>query len=158
MFLSFALFKFVYVPLQSEIFEMQIETKRLQAVEKSLKSFQRQHENLSEFMELTEDRLTVSKKLLPEKLETENFVSEVYKSAGENSVNLILLQVGEVVAEEKFQRQSVKIKIAGDYVSILNFMRSIYDGERFAKLENISMEKSDKNFIACEMEFFIFSA
>ena len=156
-FLILALLYFVFIPIHGKILEMETETKHLQAVEKTLREFERRHENFEEFAELTEERLLELKKAFPEKSSQEKFSAEIYKSAEKNKIAVTLLQVGELILEENFQKQSVKIKLEGNYISILNFLRDIYDGERFAKLENISLESSKENFITCDAEFLIFS-
>lgn len=156
-FFIFLWLHFVFIPIQSQILEIQTETKRLQAVEKDLEKLQRRNKNLSEFAEFTEENLSKSKKLLPEKSSEENFSEEIYKSAEKNKILINSLKVGELISEENFQKQSVQIKIEGNYTSILNFISDIYDGKRFAKPENISMENSGENFITCNAEFFIFS-
>lgn len=155
----FILWKFFYVPIQSEILQMQLETKKLSAVEHELKILQSRHENFSEFVELNGERLSELKKLLPESSNQEKFSAEIYKLAERNKIAVTSLQVGEIISyeEKKLSRQSVKIKFEGKYISILNFLREVEDGERFAKLENISLENSDGNLILSEAEFFIFN-
>ena len=160
-FLIFLFVQFIFIPIQSKILEMQTETKRLQAIEKNLSELQSRHENFSEFVELTAENLSVLKKFLPEKSAQENFTAELYKFAEKNKLAVIFLQVGELVsvenAEKNFQMQSIKIKLEGNYISLLNFLREVEDGERFAKLENISLENSAENFVTCNAEFFIYS-
>lgn len=156
-FLISTLLYFVFIPIQGKILEMETETKNFQAVEKNLRELQRRHENFEEFAESIEENLNELKKSLPEKSSQEKFSAEIYQAAEKNKIAVTLLQVGEIISEENFQKQSVKIKLEGNYISILNFLRDIYDGERFAKLENISLESSKENFITCDAEFFIFS-
>ena len=155
----FILWQFFYVPIQSEILQMQLETKKILAVEQELKILQSRHEDFAEFVELNGERLSELKKLLPENPEQEKFSAEIYKLAEKNKIAVTSLQVGEIISDEEknLSRQSVKIKLEGRYISILNFIREIEDGERFAKLENISLENSDGNLILSEAEFFIFN-
>ena len=155
----FILWQFFYVPIQSEILQMQLETKKLLAVEQELKILQSRHEDFSEFVALNGERLSELKKLLPENSEQEKFSAEIYKLAEKNKITVTSLQVGEIISDEEknLSRQSVKIKLEGKYISILNFIREIEDGGRFAKLENISLENSDGNLILSETEFFIFN-
>lgn len=159
-FLIFAFMEFVFSPIQSKILEMQTETKHLQAVEKNLRELQSRHENFAEFAAVTEENLIELKKLLPEKSLQEQFTAKIYKSAEKNKLVVNSLQVGELIPIENdnknFQKQSIKIKISGNYISILNFLREIEDGERFAKLENIFVENSGKNTVTCNAEFFIY--
>lgn len=155
----FVLWQFFYMPLQSEILQMQLETKKLLAVEHELKILQSRHEDFAEFVELNGERLSELKKLLPENSEQEKFSAEIYKLAEKNKIAVTALQVGETVSNEEknLSRQSVKVKVEGKYIAILNFIREIEDGERFVKLENISLENSEGSLILSEAEFFIFS-
>ena len=153
------LWNFFCVPIQSEILQMKIETKKLLAVGREIKTLQRRHEDFSEFVELNAERLNEMEKYLPSTPSQEKFSAEIYKIAEKNKIAVISLQVGEStsIEEKKLSRQSVKIKIQGKYISILNFLREIEDGERFAKLENISLELAEGSLISGEMEFFIFN-
>lgn len=155
----FILWNFFYVPIQGEILQMQLETKKLLAVEKELKILQSRHEDFAEFVESNGEELSKLKKLLPENSAQEKFSAELYKLAEKNKIAVTSLQVGEIISDEEknLSRQSVKIKIEGKYIAILNFLREVEDGERFAKLENISLENSGGNLILGEAEFFIFS-
>lgn len=156
-FLIIMFLQLIFLPLQSQILEMRMETAHLQAVEKTLRKFESQQENFEDFAELTRENLIELQKLLPEKSAQEEFTAEIYKAAEKNKIAVTFLQVGDLVAEENFQKQSVKIKLEGDFISVLNFLRDISDGERFAKLENITLENSEENFIICNAEFFIFA-
>lgn len=155
----FILWKFFYVPIQSEILQMQLETKKILAVEQELKILQSRHKDFSEFVELNGERLNELGKLLPQNSNQEKFSAEIYKLAEKNKIAVTSLQVGEKISddEKNLSRQSVKIKLEGKYISILNLIREIEDGERFAKLENISLENVEGNLISSEAEFFIFS-
>lgn len=155
----FILWNFFYIPIQGEILQMQLETKKLSATEKELKILQSRHEDFSDFVESNGEKLIEMKKLLPEKSDQEKFSAEIYKFAEKNKIAVTSLQVGEIKLddEKKLSRQSIKIKLEGKYISFLNFIRAVEDGERFAKLENISLENTDGNLISGEAEFFIFN-
>ena len=57
---------------------------------------------------------------------------------------------------EHVQGISELIKIEGDYISTLNFLREIIDGERFATIENVTLE-SHENILKGDIEILIFS-
>lgn len=158
--LTILFWQFIFLPIQSEILNMQIESRRLQAIEKSLLKLKARHENFAEFVELTDARLIEAENFLPDKPSQEKFTAEIYKIAAQNKIAVTNLQVGEInfVEDNKnLRRQSVKIKFEGNYISTINFLREIADGERFAKTENISIENLRDNFINCEVEFYIYS-
>ena len=158
--LSFIFWKFIFEPTRSEILKMQTETKKLQAAAQELESLQLRHENFSDFVELNGERLKNLRLLLPSNSSQEKFTAEIYRAANENKISVTSLQVGELTEAEgeNLRRQSVRIKLTGNYISILNFVREIQDGERFAKLENISMEIDASNLISGDAEFFIFNS
>ena len=158
--LTFLYWQFIYIPVQSEILNMQIETRKLQATEKKLRDFEARYGDLKDFAELIEVRLNEAQNYLPDKPLTEKFTAELYKVAEKNKIALTYLQVGDInfVEDNKnLRRQSIKIKLAGDYVSILNFLREILDGERFINIENILIENRRENFLDCDAEFYIYS-
>lgn len=158
--LAFLYRQFIFLPVQSEILNMQMESRRLQAVEKNLRDLKARHENFSEFVELTEMRLIEAENFLPKKPAQEKFTADIYKFAEKNKIAVTNLQVGElnfVDDNKNLQRQSVRIKLEGNYIAILNFLREISDGDRFATFENISIENKRENFIECDTEIFIYS-
>lgn len=155
----FAFCEFIFFPTQSEILKIKTETQQLQITLQELNELERQHENLSEFAEKNAENLQELKLLLPSAPSQETFSAELYKTAEKNKISVTSLQVGESIQtdEEKLQSQSVKIKLEGNYISLLNFIREIEDGERFAKPKNISLESGEANLIFCEIEFLIFN-
>lgn len=158
--LTILFWQFIFVPIQSEILNMQSESRRLQAIEKNLLKLKARHENFAEFVELTDARLIESENFLPVKHSQEKFTADIYKIAERNKIAVTNLQVGEInfVEDNKnLRRQSIKIKFEGNYISAINFLREIADGERFAKSENISIENLRDNFINCEVDFYIYS-
>lgn len=151
------IFMTAFISVQTEISNMQTETYRLQAIEKDLRKLQARQK----IFELTTERFDELKRYLPSKPAQEIFTAEIYHTAEKNKIAITNLQVGELINlenEKNFLRQSVKIQIEGDYISILNFLREISDGERFTRLENISLESSRENFIICNVEFYIYSS
>jgi len=67
--------------------------------------------------------------------------------------------VGEISEIDSVQKQSVKIRLDADYISLSNFIREILDGERLASLKNFSISSDDEsNILNCELEFIIFAA
>ena len=157
-------FNSIYKSMHSEILQMQIETQKISAEEKILSNFSARNENLDDFTNLSEENFFTSREKIPEDMEQEKFTEEIYSAAEKNSVDVTSLQTDEPVTLDadknlsgKFFRQSVKIQLEADYVSLLNFLREIEDGERFSTLANISVE-AEEEILICEVEFFIFSA
>ena len=158
--LTILYWQFIFIPMQSEILSMQTETRRLQAVEKNLRDLKSRHENFEEFAESTEARYIEAQNYLPSTPSPEKFIAQIYKLAEQNKIAVTNVQVGElnfVEDNKNLQRQSIKIKFEGNYISALNYLREILDGERFTNLENISMENKQENFIECEAEFYIYN-
>lgn len=147
----------IYEPIKSEIFLMQTETKKLHAAEIEIENFENLHGSFENFSALTESHLQTTREFLPAESLQDNFVAEIYKVAEKNKILVNSIQIGEVESvEENFSRQSIKVKIEGDYISTLNFMREILDGERFATIENLTLE-SNENILSGDVEFLIFS-
>ena len=154
----------IYISWQSEILKLQTETKKLQTQEKILSNFFAQNKNADDFINLNEENFLTVREFVPTESEQEKFTEEVYNAAAKNNISVISLQVEEPVAVEtdkkfsgEFFRQSVKIQFGANYVDLLNFLREISDGERFATLANISVEEGEDN-LNCRAEFFIYFA
>ncbi|MBQ7198427.1 MAG: hypothetical protein IJS29_04095, partial [Selenomonadaceae bacterium] len=60
------------------------------------------------------------------------------------------------VEDKKIIRQNIRLNIAADYFSTLNFLREILNGSRLATLEKISLE-SGENILNGELELSIFN-
>ena len=152
----------IYSPLQSEISSLQMETRRLQAVEQNLNEFKRRHGELEKFSALTEKRLYEAQKFLPATPAQDIFVAELYRIAEKNNVLINSVQIGELetvdekVEDKKIIRQNIRLNIAADYFSTLNFLREILNGSRLATLEKISLE-SGENILNGELELSIFN-
>ena len=137
----------VYISWQSEILEMQSETKKILASEITLRNFSDNE------TELSEENLISAREFLPLESEQEKFTDEIYRSANRYNIKINSVQVDELSEVEKnFYRQAVKVQFDADYISVLNFLREISDDKRFSVLENISVNNN-----ICDAEFFIYS-
>ena len=92
----------------------------------------------------------------------DTFAAEIYKIAEKNKVLVNSVQMGElepvenVETDKKILRQSVKVAVEADYISTLNFLREILNGNRLTTLETISLA-SDKNILTGDIELSIFN-
>ena len=160
--LLFAIFylQAIYFSWQSEILQIQVETKKLKTTEKILQNFSERQKKFPALVELSEENLISAREFLPVDTEQEKFTDEIYRAANKNNIEINSIQVDEVSEIEKdknFYRQSVKVQFAADYISMLNFLREISDGKRFSTLANISID-SEGEKLFCTAEFFIYSA
>ena len=154
----------VYVSWQSEILQLQTETKKLQIQKKFLSDFTARVGDPEEFLNLSEENFLIAREFLPTEPEQEKFTNEVYRVAEKNNIAVTSLQVEEPVTlevnknvVENFFRQSIKIQFSASYTDLLNFIREVSDGERFTTLANISIE-ADEEILSCDAEFFIYFA
>ena len=162
---TFLFINLIYAPIKSETAAAQLETRRLQAVEKNLQDFKKRHGDIEKFLALTEMRLQSARELLPLETAQDTFAAEIYKIAEKNKVLVNAVQMGElepvesvegVEGDTKILRQSVKVKVEADYIATLNFLRDILNGERLTALETISIT-SDKNILTGDIELLIFN-
>lgn len=155
----FLYWQLIYIPVQAEIAKFDAETKKLQAAEKELNYLQTRYKNFEEIAELTTERLAAAQELLPAEMNDEKFVDALYTLAADKKILINSVQVGEISENDSVQKQSIKIRLDADYISLLNFIREILDGERLAKLENYSISSDgESNILNCELEFIIFAA
>ena len=149
----------IYLPVQSEISNLAAESKRLETIEKELEILQARHKNFEEFVASTEEKLFQMQELLPAEMNAEKFIAALYTSAENKKILINSVQTGEISEKDSVQRQEIKINLDADYISLLNFIREVIDGDRLASLENFSIAKDGKSHILnCELEFIIFAA
>lgn len=144
----------VYAPAQAEISAMKLETRRLQMQTRELENLQAHYGNLEDFAEIVDERFSLAQEFLPTNVDDEKFVDELYRIAEGKKILINSVQVGEI-QEDEIQRQSVRVRLDADYISLLNFIREVLDGGRLVTLENFSVEGS--GILSCELEFFIFA-
>ena len=155
---SFGWYKFLYEPAQRETLSMELEARRLREVEREILELKARHENLSAFVEAKELELDAARKFLPTTLTADKFIDELYRAADFYRVRITAVQVDEKSSAENFQSQVVSLNVETNYVSLLNFIREVLDGERLTRLEKFSATSADNGIISCAMSFEIFAA
>lgn len=155
--LSVGLYKFIYEPAQREILNMELETRRLREVEREIADLKARHGNLAAFVTEKELQLDEAQNFLPATLEQEKFIDELYRMAELHGVKIASIRSGEVASSEEFQSQVVSMNLEADYISLLNFIREVLDGDRLTTLEEISLESSGGKIISCDLNFKIFA-
>ena len=152
--------QFIFAPTKTEIFSMQLETRRLQAEKNDVETFKRRNGDLKIFSERVEENLNEAREFLPSESMQDAFVAQLSQIADSKKILIQSVQVDDAEpitddADENIFRQAVRIKFEGNYISILNFLREILDGKRFATVENISIGKSE-NVLVGDVEIFIY--
>ena len=138
---------------------MNAETKQIEATELELKNLQERYGDLKKFFQLTQERLAQMQEYLPAEMQAEKFVAQLYNAAEDKKILINSVQLGEVSEKNSVQTQTVKIQLSSDYISLLNFIREILDGERLTSFESFSIAREgESNILNCELEFLIFSA
>ena len=157
--IAFLYWQLIYIPIQAEISKFNAETKQIETLEKEIKILQTRYKNLEEIADSTAEKLALAQELLPAELNSEKFINSLYNFAEDKKILINSVQVGEISEVDSVQKQSVKIRLDADYISLLNFIREILDGERLASLKNFSISSDDEsNILNCELEFIIFAA
>lgn len=155
---SFLYWQLIYIPIQAEISKFNSETKKIETAEKEIARLQTRYKNLEEIADSTAEKLVLAQELLPAELNSEKFINALYNFAEDKKILINSVQVGEISEVDTVQRQAVKIRFDADYISLLNFIREILDGERLASLENFSLTAEDaSNILNCELEITIFA-
>ncbi|MBD3878099.1 MAG: hypothetical protein SR1Q5_00210 [Quinella sp. 1Q5] len=154
--LPFCWWQFIYKPAQREILAMKLETRRLREVEREIMELKACHENLSAFVEAKELELDAARDFLPATLEQDKFIDELYRAADFHRARIISVQTDDATSET-LQAQVVNVKLEADYISLLNVLRAILDGERLTNLEKFSVEHKVGRILSCEISFKIFA-
>ena len=138
---------------------MNAETKQIEATELELKNLQERYGDLKKFFQLTQERLAQMQEYLPAEMQAEKFVAQLYDAAEGKKILINSVQLGDTSEKDSLQIQQIKIKLTSDYISLLNFIREILDGERLTSFESFSIAREgESNILNCELEFLIFSA
>ena len=153
----FALEEFVFEPARRDTVNMQLETRRLREVEREILALKARYGDLSAALAQKERELEAAREFLPVELSQEKFIETLYRAADSQRAQIISVQAGTVEGDE-LQSQTVTVKLEAQYVSLLNFVREIVDGKRFAVLDKVSVESTGDNFLSCELTFRIFAA
>ena len=158
----YAFDEFFYQPYKRDILRIQLETRKLEETKKILLEFKNRHKDTDNFFELVEENYNATKNYLPESLMQDIFVDEIYKNAEKNNLRVVSVQADENITEyknsdQRTQKQKITVKFFADYVSTLNFIRQILDGNRLVNLSSCSIEKVDSaENLRCEINFFIY--
>lgn len=153
----FALEEFVFEPVRRDTVNMQLETRRLREVEREILELKERYGDLSAALAQKERELEAAREFLPVELAQEKFIETLYRAADSQGAQIISVQAGSVEGDE-LQSQIVTVKLEAQYVSLLNFVREIVDGKRFAVLDKASVEGTGDKFLSCELTFRIFAA
>ncbi len=153
----FALNEFVFEPARRDTLNMQLETRRLREVEREVLSLKARYGDLSAAVAQKERELDAAREYLPVELDQEKFIDALYRTADAHRAQIISVQAGNVEGDE-LQSQTVTVKLESQYVPLLNFVREIVDGKRFAVLDKASIESTGDTFLSCELTFRIFAA
>lgn len=151
-------YELIYTPTQIEILNMELETRRLREIEREILELKARHENLAAFVEEKELQLDAAQNFLPPTLAQDRFIDELYRTADSLDVKITSIRADETTSTEKLQAQVVSVNLLADYISLLNFIREILDGERLTVLEKISVDKSSGQTLDCRLSFKIFAA
>ena len=149
----------IYIPIQNEISALNSETKRIETIESELANLTARHKNFEEIVALTEENLLQMQEFLPAEMNAEKFIAALYTSAENKKILINSVQAGEISEKDSVQRQKINIRLESDYISLLNFILEILEGERLASFENFSISSDgESNILNCELEFIIFAA
>ena len=154
--LSVGWLQFVYEPIQREILNMELETRRLREIEREIFDL-KARKDLSAFLEEKDIQLDAMRNFLPETLEEEKFIDELYQRAEFLGVKIISIRAGTMDSSEEIQSQVVNVNLSADYISLVNFIREVIDGGRLTSLESISIEKTSGKSLSCNLNFKIFA-
>ena len=154
----FAWHQFFFEPVQREILNTELETRRLREIEREILELKTRYGNLATLVEEKDSESDAAKNFLPPTLMQDKFIDELYRSADAQKVRLVSVQADETVSAEKISAQFVSVNLESNYVSLLNFIRKIVDGERLARLENFSITSAENEIVSAELRFKIFAA
>ena len=149
--------QFFYEPTQRETLNMELETRRLREVEREISELKTRYGSLTKLAEVKTLQLDEVRNFLPPTLMQDEFIDGLYRAAEIFGVRIISVQTGEEISADAIQTQVISVTLEARYISLVNFIRAIFDGGRLTKLESFSVERAG-NFISCQLNFKIFAA
>ena len=155
--LLFMWWQFIYEPARREILNMELETRRLNEVAREISDLKARHGDLAAFVLEKELQLDEARIFLPATLAQDKFVDELYRAAELCGARIISIRTDEATSAEELQAQVVNVNLEADYISLMNFIREILDGERLTRLDEISIEHSGGKILSCNLDFKIFA-
>ena len=147
---------FIYEPAQREILSMELETRRLSEIEREISDIKARRGDLSAVVFEKELQLDEARNFLPATLAQDKFVDELYRTAELCGAKIISIRTDEATSAEELQAQIVSVNLEADYISLMNFIRGVIDGERLTTLDEISIERSG-GILSCDLDFKIFA-
>ena len=155
---------FLYSPFKSKISDMREETNRLNETKQSVEKFYNA-EDPEKIFESTEENISAARESIPKDITSDEVVSEIYSLAKSCGVQINSVQLSEITQSEytkenfsdKIFQQAIYVKGESKYISLMNFMKKISDGDRLAVLRNISLKMMKNNFVSYELTVEIYS-
>ena len=97
--------QFIYEPAQREILNLELETRRLNELEREISNLKARHGNLSAFIEEKEFELYAARKFLPSTPAQDKFIDEIYRAAEFDRIQILSVQTGEIIKISSASRE-----------------------------------------------------
>ena len=136
---------------------MELETRRLNEVAREISDLKARRGDLAAFVLEKEMQLDEARIFLPATLAQDKFIDGLYKAAELCGARIISIRTGEAISVKDLQSQVVSVNLEADYISLMNFVREILDGDRLTTLDEISIEHSNGKVLSCDLNFKIFA-
>lgn len=155
--LTLFFYQFLYLPQQAELEEKRQQvTVRLNALNE-LEEFTQQHADLAAYETALKDHARWGSQLLPERLNTGDFLSELQIYMLRTKIRITGLKPSPPERNEGFFQQKIELGIEGDYFQILDFLRLLEQGTRFTNMKNVSGEVKERGIFSGHIDLYIFA-
>lgn len=84
--------------------------------------------------------IEASKKLVPSKPQEDELIKYFQSKADEAGTNFIQIRFDARVTGPQYIQMPIKITFTGDYLSLMNFLKQIYDGERAIRVDSVAVK------------------
>ena len=172
-----AFWQFIHKSAQQKILQVDLERQKLSKINENILNYSNKYGNLDNYMQKLEERFQLSIVTLPERMQQGEFISFLQKTALENQVNIISLNQSAIQlvndksldsdSDTKNQAQNnnaklnklpISLKIECQYVSLINFLKTIEASERLMNIQDLSIiSKGNGDWLTCELDIVIFS-
>lgn len=158
--LSTAVYYFYHVPLQRELVQLRLDRRRTAQLVVDILNFRNEHGDLDDYLLALDEQRAVIDRALPEQLSQGEFIDYLQRTALEHKIRLLSISPGSVekTADARIVRLPIRILIECSYFTLLDFLKSLEDGERLICMENFSVASTDwGDSLRCELNLVLFA-
>ncbi|MDD3114539.1 MAG: type 4a pilus biogenesis protein PilO [Anaerovibrio sp.] len=143
------------VQLADEMQQREGRLQELKAQAAALQALQSEHNNLELYQLEVAGKRELAEKMLPGEMESAVLLDSIKKAADSSGMELRELVPGQPDMEDGVADMAVKVKLSGDYFSLLDFLRRVQNGTRLIHID--TMDLIQHQDLECQLGMKVFA-